>query len=111
MTLSFSPMGVSSPALAATAEQRPVVVVASQLAKCESELSDWVNCASGKTPAGRAHIQEISVQIAKLKAQIRQAEETRATPSPTPAQVAATAAPPNQGLRFDSLGSWVNLQA
>ncbi len=113
MTFSVSPIGVSSPALAATAEQRPavVVVVASQLAKCESELSDWVNCSSGETPAGRAHIQEISAQIVKLKAQIKQAEETRATPSSAPQEVTATAAQPSQGLRFDSLGSWVNLQA
>jgi hypothetical protein len=112
MTLSFSPMGVSSPALAATVEQRPaVVVVASQLARCESELSDWVNCASGKTPAGRAYIQEISAQIAKPKAQIKQAEEPWATPSPVPKEVAAAAAQQSQSLRFDSLGSWVNLQA
>jgi outer membrane murein-binding lipoprotein Lpp len=77
-----------------------------QLAKCESQLSDWVNCPSGKTPAGRAKIAEISNQIATLKAQIKQADERKpaAAPAPTPVQQA-------DRIRFDGQGSWINLQA
>ncbi len=71
-----------------------------QLAKCESQLSDWVHCPSGKTPAGRAKIEEISNQIATLKAQIKEADERK----PTPAQQA-------DRIRYDGQGAWVNLQA
>lgn len=75
-----------------------------QLAKCESQLSDWVHCPSGKTPAGRAKIAEISDQIATLKAQIKEADESRPAPAPTPVQQA-------DRIRYDGQGGWLNLQA
>lgn len=79
-----------------------------QLAKCESQLSDWVHCPSGKTPAGRAKIAEISSQIATLKAQIKQADERKPAALPVPAP-----APVQQAdrMRYDGQGGWVNLQA
>jgi hypothetical protein len=90
----------SSPAVAVP---RPAAADG-QLAKCESQLSDWAHCPSGKTPAGRAKIEEISNQIATLKAQIKKADESKPAPVPTPAQQA-------DRLRYDGQGGWVNLQA
>jgi len=75
-----------------------------QLAKCELQLSDWVNCPSGKTPAGRAKTAEISNQIATLKAQIKQADERKPAPAAMPVQQV-------DRIRYDGQGSWVNLQA
>ena len=100
----------SSPAVAVP---RPAAADG-QLAKCESQLSDWVHCPSGKTPAGRARIEEISNQIATLKAQIKQADERKPAPAPAPAPAFAPAPTPVQQadrIRYDGQGGWVNLQA
>ena len=96
----------SSPAIAVP---RPATADA-QLAKCESQLSDWVHCPSGKTPAGRAKIAEISNQIATLKAQIKQADERKPAPAPAPTP-APTPVQQADRIRYDGQGSWVNLQA
>lgn len=92
----------SSPAVAVP---RPAAADG-QLAKCESQLSDWVHCPSGKTPAGRAKIAEISNQIATLKAQIEQTDERKPAPAPAPMPVQQA-----DRIRYDGQGSWVNLQA
>ena len=92
----------SSPAIAVP---RPAAADG-QLAKCESQLSDWVHCPSGETPAGRAKIAEISNQIATLKAQIKQADERKPAPAPAP-----TPAQQADRIRYDGQGGWVNLQA
>lgn len=92
--------GIRSKSEAAAADQRPAAVVENQLATCKKQLADWVNCPSGKTAAGRAKIEAIHTQIAKLKAQIEQ-----------PQKPAATAAPQAERLRFDAQGTWVDVQA
>ncbi len=88
---------ISSPASAT--EARPVAAVDSQLAKCESQLTDWIECPSGKTLAGRAKIEALTVQIAKLKAHRQRAEEASNE----------AALQPNR-LRFDGQGAGVDLQ-
>ncbi len=77
--------GIPSRTDTAAAGQRPAAVVESQLATCKKQLADWVNCPSGKTAAGRAKIEAITTQIAKLKAQ---AEQTEQPTAPTPAHQA-----------------------
>lgn len=51
-------------------------VLQGQLSRCETQLSDWVNCASAKTPEGKAKIEEVSNQIALIKQRIAQSQET-----------------------------------
>jgi hypothetical protein len=93
----------SLPSSPAVAVPRPAAADG-QLAKCESQLSDCVNCPSGKTPAGRAKIAEISNQIATFKALIKQADERKPAPAAVPVQQ-------TDRIRYDGQGSWVNLQA
>jgi len=79
-----------------------------ELAKCESQLSDWVHCPSSKTSAGKAKIAEIAGKIEAIKAQIKKAEDTMSVAS------AVSYAPPAKAveqLRFDGLGSLMNAQA
>jgi hypothetical protein len=85
-----------------------------ELAKCESQLSDWVHCPSGKTSEGKAKIAEITARIESIKAQVKRAEDARA-PQPThqPTQQAADEAvhAPHRPLRLDQLGTWLDAQA
>jgi hypothetical protein len=48
-----------------------------QKKQCERQLSDWVNCASAKTPAGKAKIAEFTARLATINAQIQQAGKAR----------------------------------
>ncbi len=54
-----------------------------QLAQCERQLSDWVNCASAKTPEGKAIIQKLSDKVSEIKHRIEAADKTSATNQPT----------------------------
>jgi hypothetical protein len=79
-----------------------------ELAKCESQLSDWVHCASSKTSAGKAKIAEITNKIDSIKADMKKADESKT------AALREEKTPPMNTvhrLRFDGLGTWVNLQA
>jgi hypothetical protein len=59
------------------------------LQRYEKQLSECVNCASAKTPQGKADIQAISVRISQIKDRIAQTEKapsSRAVPvTPAPA--------------------------
>ncbi len=81
-----------------------------ELAKYESQLSDWVHCASSKTSEGKAKIAEITDKIESIKAQVKRAEDARL---PTPTQQAADAAAkaPQRQLRLDQLGTWLDAKA
>jgi hypothetical protein len=79
-----------------------------ELAKCESQLSDWVNCPSSKTSAGKAKIAEITGKIQTIKAQMKKAEDAKAVPA---AQTHAVPVPLAQALRFDGIGSWLDMHA
>jgi len=79
------------------ASSRPPATASADLAKLESQLSDWVHCPSGKTPTGKARIAEITDKIDAIKAKVEKSD------------VEKIAAP--QGLRLDGLGGWVNEQA
>jgi hypothetical protein len=79
-----------------------------RLERYQKQLSDCVNCASAKTPEGKADIENISAQISQVKQRIAQADNTNPVPaaaaSTTP--VTATAASPGIGI-----GSSINVFA
>lgn len=76
-----------------------------QLAKLQTQLADWVNCPSCKTPEGKAKIAEISGQI-KAVEQRMQAREQTARPTPSKPDPSSTP-PPATG----SLGGQVDVFA
>lgn len=96
-----TPRGVSS---------RPSACASGELAKLEGQLSDWVHCASSKTSAGKAKIEEISGKIETIKVQVRSAEDEKVKQDP---QVVTNESSNSsaRGLRFDGLGAWLNVQA
>ncbi len=53
-----------------------------ELEKLKSQLSDWVNCPSCTTSAGKAKIAEITDKIETIKAQARTAEDKQAKEVP-----------------------------
>ena len=89
--------GTSTTAAASgAASSQPPATASADLAKLESQLSDWVHCPSGKTPAGKARIAEITDKIDAIKARVEKSDVEKIAPS---------------GLRLDGLGGWVNEQA
>ena len=93
----------------ASTASRPPAAASADLAKLESQLSDWVHCASCNTSAGKAKIAEISDKIEAIKSQVKKADEDKAAtaPSTVTQELQKVAA---QGLRFDGLGVWLNEQ-
>lgn len=81
-----------------------------QLQRYQQKLSDCVNCASAKTPEGKANIEAISTQISQIEQRIAQSGKTRADPpglaQGAPAVQAAPAAPQPSGI-----GSLINVFA
>lgn len=70
--------GAASPHTAHVAKPAAPANLDADLAKCQSQLSDWVHCVSAKTPEGKAKIEAISTQIDAIKEKMRQAEEVKA---------------------------------
>lgn len=62
-----------------------------QLAQLQGQLADCVNCASARTPEGKAKIQEISLKIQSIKARMEAMAAAR-NPGP-PAQAPVRNAP------------------
>ncbi|MBV8122953.1 MAG: FlxA-like family protein [Paucibacter sp.] len=81
-----------------------------QLAKLETQLSDWVNCPSGKTSEGKAQIAKITGQIDAIKSQVKKATEQKAPPAAT-VQSVEGASPAGQKIRLDGLGTKLDVQA
>jgi len=48
------------------------VALQAQLDRCNKQLSDWVNCASGKTPEGKQVVAALQEKISSIKQQIQQ---------------------------------------
>ncbi len=63
-------IGASSLASPAYA-RNPLSGLDAQLDKYKSQLADWVNCPSCKTPEGKAKIQELSDKIAAIEQKIK----------------------------------------
>ncbi|HEX7643350.1 MAG TPA: hypothetical protein VF472_14185 [Burkholderiaceae bacterium] len=47
------------------------VALQAQLDRCTRQLSDWVNCASGKTPEGKQIIAALQDKISSIKQQLQ----------------------------------------
>ncbi|MEP6766756.1 MAG: hypothetical protein ABJB66_20745 [Gemmatimonadaceae bacterium] len=102
---------VSATAIASSGRQsRAPAAPSGELAKLKSQLSDWVNCPSGKTSAGKAKIAELSGKIAAITAQAEKAEteKPRSPQNVAPQQSPAKSA---QGFRVDGVGNLLNVQA
>jgi hypothetical protein len=92
--------------------------VDAQLARYETQLSDWVHCPSCTTSAGKAKIAEITAEIESLKATMKQSEAAKAPDKVDPAATASGAAEAMKSLeemrprlRLDGQGAWVDRQA
>ena len=109
---SVSSLNVSTTSSAAVAQapQAAPANASAELAKYESQLSDWVHCASSKTSAGKAKIAEITDKIESIKAQVKRAEDAKPSPRNQPAEAVA-AKVPQRLLRLDQLGTWLDVRA
>lgn len=81
-----------------------------ELAKLESQLSEWVDCPSGKTSAGKSHIAELTGQIDAIKAQVKRTAEQQ-SPNAASATLVNGAYPVNPRIRLDGLGTNLDVQA
>ena len=100
----------TSSAAVAQAPQAAPANASVELAKYESQLADWVQCASSKTSEGKAKIAEITDKIEAIKAEVKRAEDAPpkapSPPIPDPAVAAAQLQP-----RLDQLGTWLDAKA
>jgi len=48
-----------------------------QLSRYQTQLADWCNCPSGKTPAGKQKIADLQAKAGATKAQLEQVEAAR----------------------------------
>jgi hypothetical protein len=100
MSLS-SATGISSAASTAYGGGAPSATsLQAQLQRYQQQLSDCVNCASAKTPQGKADIQAISARISQVQQRIAQADKPP-TASTDPAQVQARSAAATSGHLID----------
>jgi hypothetical protein len=83
-------------AAAAYGSARPAFAsLQAQLQRYEQQLSECINCASAKTPEGKADIEAISARIRQVKGRMVQADETP--------KVAATTIAPATAARSGAL--------
>jgi hypothetical protein len=78
------------------------VTLQAQLDRCNTQLSNWVNCSSGKTPEGKQIISALQDKISSIKHQIQQQSQGGGS-NPSAAQ--ARQATPPTSLALASLGS------
>jgi hypothetical protein len=76
------------------------VALQAQLDRCTTQLSDWVNCASGKTPEGKQIIAALQDKINSIKHQIQQQNQGSAQAN----QGTSPVAPP-ASLALASIGT------
>ena len=61
-------------------------ILRTQLDRYESQLADWCNCPSGKTPEGKRIIADLQQKSDGIKAQLKQSDDVRTGGSgPVPA--------------------------
>ena len=79
----------------------PTAALEAQLQRCNQQLGDWVNCESGKTPAGKKIIQSLETRIGKLKSRIAEADNKTGV---RPDQAQSKPADPNAGSQRNGAG-------
>lgn len=72
-----------------------------QLQRYEKQLSECVNCASAKTPQGKADIQAISTRISQVKERIAQTENAPSSRAAIGTPVSAASATTGTGNLID----------
>jgi hypothetical protein len=82
---------------ASSASGASVGALEAQLAQCERQLSDWVNCASAKTLEGKAIIQKLSDKVSEIKHRIEAADKTGSVSQPTVLKVNTSATTSSDG--------------
>lgn len=109
---SVASLNVSStlPAAVASASQAAPANADAELAKYESQLSDWVHCESCKTSEGKAKIAEITDKIETIKTQLKRVEETKPL-SKAQQDLDISANVSHRALRLDLQGTWLDAQA
>lgn len=78
-----SALAIGVSAIAANAYGGAAVSAAglqAQLQRYQKQLSDCVNCASAKTPEGKANIQALSARISQIEQRIVQKDNARSNP-------------------------------
>ena len=73
----------SSPGFTPVGFGKPTGGLEARLAQYETKLSDWVHCASCKTPEGKAKIAEITDKINEIKQLQKAAEADKQNLRPT----------------------------
>jgi hypothetical protein len=81
-----------------------------QLQRYQQQLSDCVNCASAKTPQGKADIQAISARISEVKQSIAQPDQAPSKPADAAAPASASA-PSSPPFQLSGLGNVINVFA
>lgn len=75
-------------------------VLEAQLSRYQTQLADWCNCPSGKTPAGKKKIQELQDKVDAVKAQMERIAAAKAQRQSTVGQVNRSP--------ITSAGGWVD---
>lgn len=99
---SLRSIGASSTTAATYGSSAPSAVsLQSQLERNQKQLSDCVNCASAKTPQGKADIQAISARISQIEQRIAQAQERKGVGSDSAPAAATPPAVSSRGNLID----------
>lgn len=80
-----------------------------ELAKYQGQLADWTFCPSGKTPEGKAKIQQISERIGTIKTQMHKAQQARAAAKAPAAAQSQEGAPARVASDSKALGHRVDV--
>lgn len=81
------------------------VTLQAQLDRCNTQLSNWVNCSSGKTPEGKQIISALQDKISSIKHQIQQQSQGASSNPSAIRTTQATSSTPPTSLALASLGS------
>lgn len=82
----IAPLTATSASAARAGGAAGSAALQAQLQKCEAQLSDWVHCASAKTPAGKAKIAELEAQKQLIVQNIQAREQQAAPPAASAAR-------------------------
>lgn len=103
--MSISPGTTISNQATSTSSGGSAVALQAQLDRCTTQLGDWVNCSSGKTPEGKQIIAALQDKISSIKQQIQQQGQQKSGGSATPTGQNAAPVTPPVSLALASIGS------
>lgn len=80
-------------------------VLEAQLSRYQTQLADWCNCPSAKTPAGKDKIQELQNKVDAVNAQLERIATAKAQRQSTADR---TNRSPNSSATGTVVGGWVD---